>query len=297
MNTENKIYDKIKSAADKGETPNFSSMEKVWNRVEDKLDAEASKSETNKWKKIAVAASLLVLGTLAYNFYFNNEMITPIDTSNEIVTDAFDSIMASPTEVVVEATEYENNLEESAPPILEIEDKAPEIVPNAAEIIQKQIDEQPAVAMADEVEIPTENAYLNNKEILEEKTAEDTNPLRSNFSAVEMAAPQEAYQDKKMKPLVVIDGKAKKEKDLYNINPETIDSIVVLKNPLYIINGVEYTEEELFGKNPTSPYAPLTKQNIISTRIYQGEEATNLYGKKGKEGVVIITTKNGKPKQ
>ena len=29
------------------------------------------------------------------------------------------------------------------------------------------------------------------------------------------------------------------------------------------VNGVQYTEQELFGPNPTSPYAPLTKQNII----------------------------------
>ena len=81
------------------------------------------------------------------------------------------------------------------------------------------------------------------------------------------------------------------------LNNTEMDSIVYLANPLYIINGNEYTEKELFGPNPTSPYAPLNQQDIISTSIYQGEDATKLYGEKGKKGVVIITTKNGKPKK
>ena len=58
----------------------------------------------------------------------------------------------------------------------------------------------------------------------------------------------------------------------------------------------EFSEEELFGKNPTSKYAPLNKQDITATTVYQGEDAIKLYGNKGKNGVVIITTKNGKPK-
>jgi outer membrane cobalamin receptor len=51
----------------------------------------------------------------------------------------------------------------------------------------------------------------------------------------------------------------------------------------------------MFGKNPTSPYAPLSKQKIESISIVQGEKAVAMFGKKGINGVVIIYTKDGKP--
>ena len=38
---ENKdIFNQIKAAADHAETPHFASMDKVWNRVEEKLDQD-----------------------------------------------------------------------------------------------------------------------------------------------------------------------------------------------------------------------------------------------------------------
>ena len=85
------------------------------------------------------------------------------------------------------------------------------------------------------------------------------------------------------------------EKELDKINSEEIADTTYLPNPLYIINGIEYSEESLFGKNPTSPYAPLDKQKITSTNILKPADATKNYGKKGENGIVIITTKDGKP--
>ena len=79
------------------------------------------------------------------------------------------------------------------------------------------------------------------------------------------------------------------------VEMDDIESIVELPDPLYIINGVEYTEQELFGPNPTSPYTPLSEQEIDSITVLQQEKAMAAYGTKGKKGVVIISTKNGKP--
>ena len=90
--------------------------------------------------------------------------------------------------------------------------------------------------------------------------------------------------------LLLIDGKLSK-KSLNNLNPEEIESVVELKEPIYYINGVEYSEESLFGENPTSPYAPLSKQKIDTIVILQPEKAIPIYGEKGKKGVVIITIK------
>ena len=107
---------------------------------------------------------------------------------------------------------------------------------------------------------------------------------------------------KKADPLYVINGEAANgqsgkdaKEEFSKLSADEIDSIEVLKEPLYIINGIYYSEEELFGPKPTSPYAPLDQQEIETIKILQGNEATSAYGEKGKKGVVIITTKNKKP--
>ena len=104
----------------------------------------------------------------------------------------------------------------------------------------------------------------------------------------------EAKPEKKEEPLLVIDDKVRKS-SYANLDEDEIESIVELKEPLYVINGVQYSEEEMFGENPTSPYAPLSKQKIESISIIQDEKAIAMFGKKGKNGVVIIHTKDAKP--
>jgi hypothetical protein len=122
------------------------------------------------------------------------------------------------------------------------------------------------------------------------KSAEPVNPVHKEEKGITL--------QEKNDPLVVVDGKAIKYSALHDYlqeNKDAVEGLSLLSNPLYIINGVEYTEEELFGRKPTSPYFPLNEQEIISTTVFQGESATNLYGEKGEKGVVVITTKNGKP--
>ena len=109
-------------------------------------------------------------------------------------------------------------------------------------------------------------------------------------------AEAKAKKSAKDDPLLVVDDKAEDLQSIGKLNADEIDSIVVLAEPLYIINGVEYSEKEVFGPNPTSPYSPLNEQDIETISILQKEKATEIYGRKGEKGVVIITTKNGKPK-
>ncbi len=306
MNTEDKLYNKIKSAADKGSTPDFSGMDKVWSRVEDKLDAKVSKTESSKWKKIAVAASIVVVGTIAYNF-MNNE---PEIITNEHSVVVNDSLPINTNNTLVEVSK-EKPVEKT-----ETKFENPNIVVNADVILEKKIEEEPTIvsnipkvepmkiSVAEEVQFeemiiednaPEMSDYQKGNSFVESSKKEQPN-LYSNFTTTEAAVPKSAYQEKKLDPLMVVDGKAKKGLKVDEINNSEVDSIVYLKEPLYIINGKEYSEKELFGPNPTSPYAPLNQQDIISTTIYQGEDATKLYGEKGKKGVVIITTKNRKPK-
>ena len=63
MGTEDKLYNKIKHAAENAEQKDFPGMDKIWARVEEKLDTNVDKKETSNWKKIAVAASIVLVGT------------------------------------------------------------------------------------------------------------------------------------------------------------------------------------------------------------------------------------------
>ncbi|PZQ83178.1 MAG: VWA domain-containing protein [Flavobacterium johnsoniae] len=77
-------------------------MEKVWNRVEEKLDKKDDKKTIALWKKIGIAASLLLFFSLGYQFLKTDE--TTIDTpKNPIVTqEKENTISNSEKEAVVD---------------------------------------------------------------------------------------------------------------------------------------------------------------------------------------------------
>ncbi|MGK4569125.1 hypothetical protein [Flavobacterium sp. 3HN19-14] len=135
----------------------------------------------------------------------------------------------------------------------------------------------------------------DNDGLYDDKDRKDANP-------VYYKKPQAEAVQKNNNPLYVINGEAADKNrgkaaksELSKLDPDDIESIEVLKEPLYIIDGKYYSEEELFGANPTSPYTPLDQQEIETVKVLKGDEATSAYGKKGEKGVVIITTKNKKP--
>lgn len=290
---ENRLLEQIKSAAENAETKDFPGMEKIWNRVEEKLDNKRDKKAVWRWKKIAVAASLLLFGTLGYQF-FKNE--AEINTQNEVVTTKDGNQTTTPKS---------NNEVATAEPA------NPEIKPEAAKILQQQLSNPAQVAVledskgSDAIGFATSSGSL----AIPQATAPPIVPTQNTTekeevkSAVESpkAGDVELFVEKgtkisntrKEEPLVVINDKVSKEK-LENTVFDA-DSLVVLKEPLYIINGTEYTEQEVFGPNPTSPYTPLNQQEIESLTVLQNEKAIEIYGNKGKKGVVIITTKNKKP--
>ncbi|MGC4039693.1 MAG: hypothetical protein QM710_02555 [Flavobacterium sp.] len=281
---ENKLFDQIKSAAENTEPKDFPGMEKVWQRVEEKLDNKIVAKSAWRWKRIAVAASLLLLGTLGYQLLRNDSQT--IKASDTITaTDSIDKPKIKDA-IVTAAPEH------------------PEIKKNAAQILQQQLqpenqvalEEKPGVHPATESNTPLQsgNSYLsdpafeaNNAAKEEAKSSELEFFIDRNRKTI--------TQEKKEQPLVVINDKIMKGGKLENIEFTEADSLVVLKEPLYIINGVEYTEQEVFGPNPTSPYTPLNKQEVETISILQNEKAVEAYGKKGEKGVVIITTKDGKP--
>ena len=320
MGTEDKLYNKIKHAAENAEQKDFPGMDKVWARVEEKLDTNVAKKETSNWKKIAVAASIVLVGTIGYQFYTTTETVETPVIVNETKIESLES-----NEVLVETQENQIISSEEANIILDNQINKPNkeaVVTNAKPILPNEI----SIVNNDEIVTYVRTEKKDKTAVKEQielmpfgKNQEEELTSRGYFNAASSNSPKytttkgvkkeqfdidysnvvetNTEQTKKSAPLVVIDGKASNEKELRNISSSQLDSIIVLKEPLYIINGVQYSEQELFGPNPTSPYAPLTRQDIIKTVILQEADAEKEYGDKGKKGVVIITTKDGKPKK
>lgn len=296
MRTEEKLYKKIQQAAEKVEEKDFPGMEKIWARLEDKLETQTLQKEKHLWKKLAVAASIFLVGTLLFfllqekeNIIIPENKVTTIDSSKNTIPTP-----ESASEFVI---------------------TAPEIKKDAKQILQQQIVIQNNIVINDtinykskkEVMIPAPIAMEEIQETAKTSLVPSYNNSMSNSASINNAGYlakgkrydvsmnlAETNQDKDKvvanDDLLLINGELSK-KSLSNLNSNEIESIVELKEPIYIINGVEYSEESLFGENPTSPYAPLNKQKIDKIEVIQPADAVKIYGKKGEKGVVIISIK------
>ena len=298
MDNQDNLFNKIKSAAENAETKDFPSMEKVWSRIDAKLDTKVEKKHNNNWKKLLVAASIVLVVTIGYQFFkTEKEIVSP---NNEIVTkEAEKPIIQDSLENQngIVSTEIENpNIKENVDEIL----KEQITKPNPVVISEKAEEKVKAKSYDDIMEVPS--VVKNNQAPRNSNTTwyGNNNFESSGVTYEEVKAEKnddnlkKSKDTKKLDPIVVVDGEVTREK-LSNINDEDIEIILELPEPLYIINKIYYTEQELFGPNPTSPYAPLNKQKIESISILPPEKAVSIYGEKGKKGVVIVTTKDGKP--
>ena len=88
MENQEKIFQKIKNASQKAEEKNFPAMEKIWMRVEEKLDEKEDKKASVLWEKLGIAASLLLFFSLGYQFIkTDSKVLKPSGTKeNSIVT-------------------------------------------------------------------------------------------------------------------------------------------------------------------------------------------------------------------
>ncbi|HQE33658.1 MAG TPA: hypothetical protein PLO52_07555 [Flavobacterium alvei] len=310
MDNQDKIFDKIKNAAHKAEEKDFPGMERIWQRVDAKLEQKELQSKNKNWKKIAIAASVILLVSLGYQFLKPTE-ITSID--NEVVVKKVPSKNILKKAIVssqIDTAKVINVLNETKTTLVEKENQSPVVASSAMASAEKQSEMADGIIASDYTKSEKET-ILRNKTNTFRNQVFDAIVVRSAYSELEKKkqkdsiAPQKAAETNG--PLVVVNGnlaqtkfksvqEAKKEMPK-KLDNEEIESLIVLKEPLYIINGVEYTEESLFGTHPTSPYAPLNKQKIETLTILQDDEAIEKYGEKGSKGVVIITTKNRVPIQ
>ena len=82
-----------------------------------------------------------------------------------------------------------------------------------------------------------------------------------------------------------------------NIRVRGATSINASNDPLYVLDGVfiNSTSNQTFstGGKATSPIADINPSDIESIEVLKDAEATALYGSRGANGVIIVTTKRG----
>ena len=199
MENQDKIFDKIKSAAQNAENNEFSSFDKVWSRVEEKLDKKEDKKVIVLWKKIAVAASLLLFFSLGYQFLKNDpKIVSPnVKSTNDVVITVekkSDSVTSIPKEDNAIATQ----------------EKSPLIKKDADVILENQIKNQQTVAFADDAKkesstskkdaVYKEKAAIQSDEVAVEDQAMQNSSRNSvsESNAVVASAPKNRYEEAKM---------------------------------------------------------------------------------------------------
>ncbi len=305
MNNEEKIYNKIREASHNDSETAFPGMEKVWNRVEEKIDNAQTKKKSAFWKKLTIAASFLLFFMVGYQLFQNQEQLEkPLELNKPIETKETNlegsKINETPMDDLKISTNTNSPKKEITFPstITLVQDDVAVVYEKAAlddeiENETKQISATvELMSKSEAIERGYMNTastntpdFLNNRKIYEAKV------VKSAFVPEEIddKSEQKALQQKPADLLLIDDELSKKTVE--DINLENYEIKLHLTNPLYIINGLEYSEESLFGENPTSPYAPLNKQKIKEIKIIEPNDAKSTYGDKGKNGVVIITIK------
>lgn len=306
MENKDDIFEQFKTAANSAEQKEFAAKDKVWNRVENKLDNKLLTKENTFWRKLAVAASVLLVASIGYQ-YLKEDKINITPTNDVVVIHTLKTITDNTTNNDIVTVEKKQN---------------PAINANAEMILKEQINTQSQVVVRDTLRRMMPKMIVSKSESIAESddlmelqkpaatvanSYDSYNGIAKRKDNVRGVKQHEGYLNysgdakeakqtsKKEAPLLVIDDKVSDTQTLGKLDPKDLENIILLPNPLYIINGIEYTEKELFGPNPTSPYAPLSQQNIETLSILQNEKATEVYGEKGKKGVVIIATKGGIP--
>lgn len=80
-----------------------------------------------------------------------------------------------------------------------------------------------------------------------------------------------------------------------NVRIRGLGSINAGTNPLYVIDGIPVINENIGNESTTStPLAGLNPQDIADIQVLKDASATSIYGSRGANGVIIITTKQGR---
>ncbi len=76
-----------------------------------------------------------------------------------------------------------------------------------------------------------------------------------------------------------------------------IASVSAGGDPLYVVDGIPITQDQFLGNNSggmnTNPLATINANDIASIEVLKDAAATGIYGSRGANGVILVTTKRG----
>ncbi|HEX8270377.1 MAG TPA: carboxypeptidase-like regulatory domain-containing protein [Flavobacterium sp.] len=173
MEEQDKLYEQFRKAAGKSEGRAFPAMENVWDRIENKLEHTEAKKEVKLWKKLAVAASILLVVSLGIQFFINDANVAPKVNveDNPIVVD--EPKAASPVPDSVRISKPNSYIKE-----------------DAGKLLQQQIKNHASVAVND-----TKEEASNEKAVLDDETVAPQVLMnsRASFSNVASSELNKAY--------------------------------------------------------------------------------------------------------
>jgi Ca-activated chloride channel homolog len=113
MKHQDKLFEAFKKASEQEENKDFPAMEKIWTRVEEKLDRKKDRKAIILWQRIGIAASVLLIATLGYIWMQPGT----IPAEQPIVVQPDTEIQDTEKGIVLEETPTQENLIEKREPI------------------------------------------------------------------------------------------------------------------------------------------------------------------------------------
>ncbi|MGM8361357.1 YfbK domain-containing protein [Flavobacterium sp. ARAG 55.4] len=301
MDNQDKIFEKIKNAAQKNEEKDFAAFEKVWSRVEEKLDKKEDKKVIVLWKKLAIAASLLLFISLGYQFLkTDRNQITPKNTKENpiVIKGKTNPKITSPKDT------KENNVVIQEKTESKPTDKfSKNIKSNAEVILKKQMENPVALTEADTISKINTSTNGNGIASMQAKSVAlnevivvgyGTQKRKELTGSVTSIAATKGKKQKSENIIETLQGRVAEHKISANTSQGTAGSnlnimirgggsIASGNEPLYIVDGV-----------PMNTDISAIKPNDIATiDVLKDASSTAIYGNRGANGVILITTKNG----
>ena len=233
------IFNQFKKAADNAESPEFASMENVWQRVEAKLDQKELKQKTVLWKKWAVAASILLGLSIGYQFLQSDNASIPFQETITLKDSVSSPVKGKPEDVVVSTGSDKPSLKPEADQLLERH-----IASGGNQVALEENNTYDSYQQADSIAYdvsPSAAAMQGYSQTqINETVAKKSSPKAKNMEMFfNNTKETQDNSTRKEEALIVYDDLVKNKQSLKSVDPDEVESIVVLNDPLYIINGVE----------------------------------------------------------
>ncbi|MFN3640155.1 MAG: hypothetical protein ACK4UK_04490, partial [Flavobacterium sp.] len=152
MEHQDKMFEAFKKASEQEKIKEFPAMEKVWTRVEEKLDRKKDRKAIILWQRFGIAASILLIATLGYMWMQSIN----IPTQQPIVVQPETEIQDAEKGIVLEETPKQEELIEKSEPIKKQVINAPN---------KSQLESQTVLTVTEDAIVSTPHDYIVAEEV------------------------------------------------------------------------------------------------------------------------------------